>query len=495
MAGIVPDIVQLLEWVGLDTVRKRDGVNGDLLSPNGLIHLKNESSQGIINACGSYTKRAALVRFSVSRVQQKRLISLMYWVKDRYRTREPYEFDAGTDEISFLTEIEDAYDRHESRESQRTIGLSLIGNGLSVQLESRHQWKRWSRELKDTLSSIIGVSGVPLSYVIREVALPTLIGFSSWEEKVIAATPISGRDFKQDSKTVHNLILKNLSENSEAYTYIETSLGDQDGRVDILALRKRYSNAAADDVLGNEAKETFSRLLYKNERAMTFEKFQEKFLKCINDLKKAKRPLNDADIIDEIWLKIQHPGLNEFIAALQVAQNFNPISYDCILQCIAVQIPKLVNYSNTTRRNLSEFKTEGSKYTREGRTPKEGVYADDGSIFIGNYSSDQWGSDGVRPFHEEIAKARSSRGKSGGKYQSRNKKRGNYQIKAARRKLSKLKREVENLEEKKRNISGVSAENATPPPSSTALVVCETQAGTAFGGKNAKRVKQNGNNA
>ena len=365
-----------------------------------------------------------------------------------------------------------------------------------MQLESRHQWKRWSRELEDTLSSIIGVSGVPLNYVTRELAASTLIGFSSWEEKVIGATPITGRDFKQDSKTVHTLILKNLSENSEAYTYIETTLGDQDGRVDVLALRKRYANAAADDVLGNEAKETFSRLIYKNERAMTFEKFQEKFLKCINDLKKAKRPLNNADIIDEIWMKIQHPGLNEFIAALQVAQNFKPISYDSILQCIAVQIPKLVNYSNSNRRNLSEFKTGGSKYTREGRPPNEGVYAEDGSIFIGNYSSDQWGSNGVRPFHEEIAKARNSGGKpgGGGRYQSRNKKKGFNKIKAARRKLSKLKREVDNLEEKKRNISGVSAENVTPPPTSTALVVCETQAGTAFGGKNAKRAKQNGNN-
>ena len=87
-------------------------------------------------------------------------------------------------------------------------------------------------------------------------------------------------------------------------------------------------------------------------------------------------------------------------------------------------------------------------------------------LLLGNYSSDQWGSNGVRPFHEEIAKARSSGGKSGGggRYQSRNKKKGNNKIKAARRKLSKLKREVENLEEKKRNISGVSAENATPPP-------------------------------
>ena len=238
MAGIVPDVTQLLTWIGLDTARKRDGVNEDFLSPNGLIHLKNESAQGIINACNSYSKRATGVRFAVSRVQQKRLISLMYWVKDRYRTRELYSFDADTDEVIFLSEIQDAYDRHDSRESQRTMGMALLGNSFSVQLESRHQWKRWSRELEDTLSSVIGVSGVPLSYVIRDIATPTLLGFSSWEEKVIGATPITGREFKQDSKTVHNMILKNLSENSEAYTYIETTIGDQDGRVDILALRR-----------------------------------------------------------------------------------------------------------------------------------------------------------------------------------------------------------------------------------------------------------------
>ena len=36
--------------------------------------------------------------------------------------------------------------------------------------------------------------------------------------------------------TAHNIILKKLSETSEAYTYIENLLRDQDGRVDILAL-------------------------------------------------------------------------------------------------------------------------------------------------------------------------------------------------------------------------------------------------------------------
>ena len=99
--------------------------------------------------------------------------------------------------------------------------------------------------------------------------------------------------------------------------------------------------------------------------------------------------MNSADIIDEIWQKIQHPGLNEYIAALQVQQNFNPKTHDQILQCIAIQILKLAHFSNSNRRNLSEITSGDSRYTREGQAPSEGVYAEDGAIFIGNYSSHQ----------------------------------------------------------------------------------------------------------
>ena len=88
-----------------------------------------------------------------------------------------------------------------------------------------------------------------------------MVGFATWEKKVIGASPLNGQDFIQDAKIVHNIILKDLSENSEAYTYIEKSLDEQDGRVDILALRARYANKYADDVLGNEAKESFQRLV------------------------------------------------------------------------------------------------------------------------------------------------------------------------------------------------------------------------------------------
>ena len=269
---------------------------------------------------------------------------------------------------------------------------------------------------------------------------------------------------------------------------------DQDGRVDILALRARYANISADDVLGNEAKGSFQRLIYKNEREMLFEKFQEGFLKSINDLERAHRPMNSADIIDAIWEKVQHPGLTEYIAALQVQQNLNPVTHDYILQSIAIQIPKIASHGSSNRRNLSEVTTGDKRYTKDGQPPKDGVYAEDGAIYIGNYSYPQWNSSSVRPFHQEINKARNSlngrgggyNGKGGG-YKPRSNRRNTSKVKAARRKLSKLKQEVETLEERKRNVS----ETTATPNTSTTLVVSgsETQAGTAFGGKNAKRTK------
>ena len=78
MAAVAPGIADLLTWIGLDTDRKRQGVEDDLLSPNGLEHLKDESEDGIIAACNGYTKRAGNARFSITRVQQKIIISLMY---------------------------------------------------------------------------------------------------------------------------------------------------------------------------------------------------------------------------------------------------------------------------------------------------------------------------------------------------------------------------------------------------------------------------------
>ena len=84
-------IRQLLTWAGLDTYVKRDGVTGDMMTaPEGLGHLIHESAEKIVHACAAFTKTfPANMRFSVTRIQDRRLVSLMHWVQDKYRCREP----------------------------------------------------------------------------------------------------------------------------------------------------------------------------------------------------------------------------------------------------------------------------------------------------------------------------------------------------------------------------------------------------------------------
>ena len=54
-----------------------------LTEPEWIGHLNDEDEKVINAACGGYAKKNfANGRFLVTRVQQKRLVSLMYWVKD-----------------------------------------------------------------------------------------------------------------------------------------------------------------------------------------------------------------------------------------------------------------------------------------------------------------------------------------------------------------------------------------------------------------------------
>ena len=127
-------------------------------------------------------------------------------------------------------------------------------------------------------------------------------------------------------------------------------------------------------------------------------------------------------------------------------------------------------------------------YTRQGPCPQQGVHKADGSLFIGNYSADQWRSDSVKPYHNEIMKARSNDGggntdnDGNGGTHSRSQKRRVNAIKRNKKKLKKLnqkiaaaKSELEDLPRKEETTTKV------------AKVHFEDQnAGDAFGGKKSK---------
>ena len=120
----------------------------------------------------------------------------------------------------------------------------MITTSFQVQLKTATQLDRWAIELESNLEMIIGAKGIALSYVIREDGDPNLADQETWEHKAMLAAPHKGNAYLQDKLMVHNIILRNIADGSDAFTYVKPYLKKDDRILDIKALRGRYKNAA-----------------------------------------------------------------------------------------------------------------------------------------------------------------------------------------------------------------------------------------------------------
>ena len=145
---------------------------------------------------------------------------------------------------------------------------------------------------------IVGAQGIPLSYVIRENDAPDQTERNTWEENAVLEVPLTGRLYKQDNLTVHNIILRNIADTSDALTYVKPYNNKEGGRTNIKALRSRYENVAMKYQYVSNAKGTIYTIQYRNKIAMTFEKFVSNIIKAVNELEKLGRVMQNAEIFD-----------------------------------------------------------------------------------------------------------------------------------------------------------------------------------------------------
>ena len=166
----------ILTCFGITILAQRTRVMNELLiAPEGMRHINDESTEGMIATFQDYGRRdAADGKIIFNRVQQKRMISLKDWVKDKVRLQEEADFETGTTRAEFIKSIKETSERKECCINQKNTGESLIATALQVQLETATQWDRWEIELESNLKMIIGSKRIALSYVIREDDDPNL---------------------------------------------------------------------------------------------------------------------------------------------------------------------------------------------------------------------------------------------------------------------------------------------------------------------------------
>jgi phage tail protein X len=371
------------------------------LMPDGLIDLADFTPEEVKDAAKSFA-RQPIEPFVISPHTMKRLVQLTLWVKDQRRLDINAEFPNGTPQAVFVEAIEAAQQRDKIRKDRQKSAEGLASVRIDPPLKGSAGWEAWMVSVETALTLAYGSKGVPLSYVIRAQEAPDLNGFGqqTWEESAVLGTPLAGLDYQADRMTVHLFILNNIGEESDAYTYIQPILGRNDGRRDIIALRERYDNDATVQTRVNEANKTWDMLVYKNERAMSFEEFCKKFQKALQHFDRAGRAKHNGDVIDWIWSHVQNSELSQTIAALKANQGIHARTPNQILQEIAKEIPNL-SQGTSFQQRLSEVQT-GSDFTFEGDAPLSGAFASDGKLFCGSYRTSQWFSDELSDHRSRI---------------------------------------------------------------------------------------------
>ena len=469
--------IAIFTRMGITPAAARNAIIDDFLS-EGLEGLRHMSDEDVRETCASYAKRQdGAFPIVLTPIQRQRMKALVLWVKDRDRVAQPLEFPETVTQDELRLELTQALERERRRKDQKKEGESYLDSTFNTKLKSAAQWEKWIEELESTLCQIIGVRGVPLSYVIKESDTPTFDPTVTYEEAVTEAMSLSGVEFTHDARTVHKIILKNIHEDSDAYTYVKPLIRHRDGRRDIKALRTRYSSDATRQTTINKAKSDLKTLRYKNERTFSFEKFSAKLQKAYDELEDAGREVNNGDIVDDLWSRIQAPELQMYVASLKVNYQQTPRDYKLILQDVAAEVSsqKTVPFAPGGTRGVS------ATYTRKGPCPTSGVHTSDGEIFIGGYDKEQWQSEPVRQYHQEIIKARSNGGGNGkggdGNHQSRNQKRRANAIKRNRKKLKTLEAQIAAA---RTQLSSHNKSEAKDDDANTG------NAGDAFGGKMSK---------
>ena len=114
----------ILTWCGIIISAQRTRImNKLLIFPEGMCHLNDESNEGMIATFRDYGRRdVAYGKIIFNRVQQKRMISLKYWVKDKVRLQEEAEFEIRTTRAEFIKATEEASKRKECCINQKKTG-------------------------------------------------------------------------------------------------------------------------------------------------------------------------------------------------------------------------------------------------------------------------------------------------------------------------------------------------------------------------------------
>jgi hypothetical protein len=144
------------------------------------------------------------------------------------------------------------------------------------------EWIHWEEKFLLFLQKIPGITGIPLTYVVRKAEYTPMSHDKSYLDTIEEQAPLVGHVFAQDARAVHDY-LKNFLTGQPAYEWIRPVEGLANGREDMKRLRIHYSGAGNNTRRLAHAQHLWDTTVYHSEGGQfKFEQFLQQCQKCFN---------------------------------------------------------------------------------------------------------------------------------------------------------------------------------------------------------------------
>ena len=477
----VPEIDQIREiltWIGFTDENHRNAITDDAFTTfDDILSLKEKEITALSEAFARRLATNGKINFGIRRT--KKLKYMMHWAQDFIRVSER-PTTVGLDETLFLQALNMAGERADIRKQLEEQSAVKAKESSPGSLVSESKWTDWEPKFENYLSTILGITGTPLSYVIRKNETPSRIGpFANFIEECIACAPLKGTLYDADRSTVHQALVS-FTTGMPSEDWIKPVHKLKDGRKSMEALRNHFSgegNATRRIAEADRMKET---LHYKNERSLTFENFLTKCQKMYNIYDLHGEKMTEDAKIRFVFKKVDHEGLQNTVEALKTkiaTENPGTFTYTTVANHISTAVSELPDFMARNRRVSGVAQGGGG-----GNGPTNGIHNSDGSIHTGHHPN--WltmSPTDRKKVNDERARLGLGRNKKQSRsYNRQDPKKGKYENNVSNQ-LTQLK--AANAKHK-RTIAGLkssSSETETPP-----IEEDIEDAGNAFGGKTKK---------
>jgi hypothetical protein len=471
-----PVMDTILEWIGFDQEATRTRIRDEGFDT--FADLATMKEKDIRDLAESYSRRTVADGRSIFGLRRIRyMIGLIHWVQDFIRTGEEASLDGINNAVQFKAVLDEASQRADVRKIEKDQSDTVSKAADPGKFKDERKWPEWEPAFANYLSTIPGVNGIPLSYVIRETEEPDrVLDYISFNARAIACVPLSGPNFQADARKVHQL-LKSFLQTETAEQWIKSVAREQNGREDMIALRNHYSGEGTTTRRIAQAEGYRDTLHYKDEKSLSFSFFLDKIQKMFNMFEEEGEAVTEQAKVRMLLKKVQHPALQNAVSALRIRAQLDSVTFTECANHLAAMVSELPDKHLSRKVSAADSKPKTKRIRGGGggggpASKRKGIYMPDGSVWTGYYSDWDKMSDADKETVMSTRKTNKAKGTT-----------------PTKRKMADVKTQLADL---KRTVAALKLAKTARDDDTSATDDSSVpdNAGDAFGGRNSKKRKE-----